>query len=129
MKIQSLFTKVFWLTLVCITVITVTVFRLSPSFGRSTTTTTLPAQQSAAEVTIAYNSGKSLYTRLGGYNAIAAVIDTSAGYIFKDPLIGKYFIGLSTNSKQRLRQLLVEQFCQATGGVLYLYWADYEAFP
>lgn len=36
--------------------------------------------------------------------------------VLGDPLIGKYFIGLSTNSKQRLRQLLVDQFTQATGG-------------
>lgn len=106
------------LTLVCITVIVVTTFRLSPSFARSTPA--MPAQVSAEKVTTdlmaQVPAGNSLYTRLGGYNAIATVIDDAANFIFNDPLIGKYFIGLSTNSKQRLRQLLVDQFCQAAGG-------------
>ena len=106
------------LTLICITVIVVTTFRLSPSFARSTPV--MSAQESAEKVTtdlIAQGSSeRSLYTRLGGYNAIATVIDDAASFIFNDQLIGKYFIGLSTNSKQRLRQLLVDQFCQAAGG-------------
>ncbi|MEG5175153.1 group 1 truncated hemoglobin [Microcoleus sp. B3-D7] len=80
----------------------------------------MSAQESAEKVTtdlIAQgSSGSSLYTRLGGYNAIAKVIDDSAIFIFNDALIGKYFIGLGTNSQQRLRQLLVDQFCQAAGG-------------
>ncbi|NMG21135.1 group I truncated hemoglobin [Brasilonema bromeliae] len=127
MKIQSLFTKAFWLALACITVVVVSVFKLSPSFARSTTTP--PAQLSTAQVAVAqydsrlakapYDSRsgeKSLYKRLGGYSAIAAVIDDTAQIVFNDPLIGKYFIGLSTNSKQRLRQLLIDQFTQAAGG-------------
>lgn len=106
------------LTLICITVIVVTTFRLSPSFARSTPV--MSAQESPEKVTtdlIAQGaSGRSLYTRLGGYNAIAKVIDDSATFIFADPVIGKYFIGLGTNSQKRLRQLLVDQFCQAAGG-------------
>ncbi|MEG4210530.1 group 1 truncated hemoglobin [Microcoleus sp. S13_B4] len=106
------------LTLICMTVIVVTTFRLSPSFARSTPVT--PAQESAEKVTTdliaQVPGGNSLYTRLGGYNAIAKVIDDSATFIFADPVIGKYFIGLGTNSQQRLRQLLVDQFCQAAGG-------------
>ncbi|QDL07840.1 group 1 truncated hemoglobin [Brasilonema octagenarum UFV-E1] len=128
MKIQSLFTKAFWLALACITLVVVTVFKLTPSLAYSTTTP--PAQLSTAQAAVAqydsrlakappYDSRspeKSLYKRLGGYNAIAAVIDDTAQIVFNDPLIGKYFIGLSTNSKQRLRQLLVDQFTQAAGG-------------
>ena len=106
------------LTLICMTVIVVTTFRLSPSFARSTPV--MSAQESAEKVTTdliaQVPGGNSLYNRLGGYNAIATVIDDSAAFIFADPVIGKYFIGLSTNSKQRLRQLLVDQFCQAAGG-------------
>ena len=106
------------LTLICITVIAVTTFRLSPSFARSTPV--MSAQESPEKVTtdlIAQGAlGRSLYTRLGGYNAIAQVIDDSATFIFADPVIGKYFIGLGTNSQQRLRQLLVDQFCRAAGG-------------
>ncbi|HLO50572.1 MAG TPA: group 1 truncated hemoglobin [Kamptonema sp.] len=107
------------LSLACVTVILVTTFRLSPSFARSTPANS--AQVSAEKVTTDQDiaqvpGGTSLYNRLGGYNAIANVIDRAANYIFNDPLIGKYFIGLSTNSKLRLRQLLVDQFCQAAGG-------------
>jgi hemoglobin len=106
------------LTLICMTVIVVTTFRLSPSFARSTSA--MSAQESAEKVTtdqIALGAGgTTLYTRLGGYNAIAKVIDDSAANIFADPLIGKYFIGLGTHSKLRVRQLLVDQFCQAAGG-------------
>jgi hemoglobin len=65
------------LTLICMTVIVVTTFRLSPSFARSTPA--MSAQESAEKVTtdrIALGAGgSSLYTRLGGYNAIAKVID------------------------------------------------------
>ncbi len=110
------------LTLICMTVIVVTTFRLSPSFARSTPV--MSAQESAEKVTtdlIAQgSSGRTLYERLGGYNAIAAVIDDSATFIFADPVIGKYFIGLGTNSQQRLRQLLVDQFCQAAGGLVFI---------
>ena len=106
------------LTLICITVIAVTTFRLSPSFARSTPV--MSAQESAEKVTtdqIALSIPENtLYTRLGGYNAIAAVIDDATTFVFADPVIGKYFIGLGTNSQQRLRQLLVDQFCQAAGG-------------
>ncbi|WP_375502751.1 hypothetical protein [uncultured Nostoc sp.] len=94
MKVQSLFTKALWLTLVGIAVMVVTIFRLSPSLAYSTTTPS--AQPSVAKETTAYYAaGTSLYKRLGGYNAIAAVIDDALKYILIDPQIGKYFIGLS----------------------------------
>lgn len=110
------------LTFVCITVIAVNTFKLNPSFALSTPV--MSVQESVEKVnkvnTDEYIAqvpgGISLYNRLGGYNAIASVIDGAANYIFNDRLIGKYFIGLSTNSKLRLRQLLVDQFCQAAGG-------------
>jgi hemoglobin len=106
------------LTLICITVIAVTTFRLSPSFARSTPA--MSAQESPEKVTtdlIAQNGQRrSLYIRLGGYNAIAIVIDDAIKFIVADEVIGKYFIGLGTHSQLRLRQLLVDQFCQAAGG-------------
>ncbi len=118
MKIQSLKTKIFWLVLVCTTVVVVTIFRLSPSFARATITP--PAQISTAGVTVAQDASpsgeESLYERLGGYNVIAAVIDDVAAIATTDPLIEKYFFGLSNNAAQRLRQHLVDQVCQAAGG-------------
>jgi hemoglobin len=58
----------------------------------------------------------SLYKRLGGYDAIAAVTDDLAGRLVSDPQLGRFFQGVSRNSVQRIRQLLVDQLCQATGG-------------
>jgi hemoglobin len=106
------------LTLICITVIVVTTFRLSPSFARSTPV--MSAQESPEKVTtdlIAQGaSGRTLYAKLGRYEGITKIIDSSAAIIFADPEIGKYFIGLGTHSRLRLRELLVAQFCQAAGG-------------
>ena len=119
MKIQSLFTKAFWLILVCITFMVVTIFRLSPSLARPTTTP--PAQLSAAKVTIAeYDSQsseiRSLYRRLGGYNAIATIVDDMTQFALQNPVINQYWSHLSTDSRQRFRQGVVNQFCQVTGG-------------
>lgn len=59
---------------------------------------------------------KSLYERLGGYNAIAAVVDDALPRVVNDPKLARYFVGLSTNSKQRVRELLVDLICTATSG-------------
>lgn len=59
---------------------------------------------------------KSLYQRLGGYDAIAAVVDDFIGRLIADPQLGRFFAGHSTDSKKRIRQLIVDQLCQVTGG-------------
>ncbi len=59
---------------------------------------------------------KSLYQRLGGYDAIAAVTDDFIGRLAGDLQLGRFFVGLSTDSKKRVRQLAVDQLCEATGG-------------
>jgi len=57
-----------------------------------------------------------LYQRLGGYDALAAVTDEFIGRLATDPQLGRFFTGLSTDSKQRVRQHVVDFLCQATGG-------------
>ncbi len=59
---------------------------------------------------------KSLYERLGGYNAIAAVVDDFAARQMADPQLARFYVGHSTNSKGKIRQLIVDQLCEATGG-------------
>lgn len=59
---------------------------------------------------------QTLYHRLGGYDAIAAVTDDFIGRLVADPKFSRFFGGLSTDSKLRLRQLVVDQLCAATGG-------------
>ncbi|HEV7893711.1 MAG TPA: group 1 truncated hemoglobin [Pyrinomonadaceae bacterium] len=59
---------------------------------------------------------KSLYDRLGGYNAIAAVVDDFVGRLIADKQFERFFVGHSTDSKKRIRQHIVDQFCAAAGG-------------
>jgi hemoglobin len=68
--------------------------------------------------------GKSLYARLGGYDAIAAVTDDFVGRLAGDPQLGKFFVGHSTDSLHRIRQLVVDQLCAATGGPCYYIGRD-----
>lgn len=58
----------------------------------------------------------SLYKRLGGYDALAAVTDDFIGRLAGDPQLAKFFAGHSTHSLKKIRQLVVDQLCNATGG-------------
>lgn len=59
---------------------------------------------------------ESLYKRLGGYDALAAVTDEFIGRLATDKTLSRFFVGASDNSKTRIRQLVVDQLCAATGG-------------
>lgn len=59
---------------------------------------------------------QSLYNRLGGYDSIYNVVDEMMKRIVDDGRLAKYFSGHGDDSKQRLRQLMVEQICQITEG-------------
>ena len=59
---------------------------------------------------------KSLYQRLGGYDALAAVVDDFVGRLVADKQFEKFFVGQSNDSKKRIRQHVLDQFCAATGG-------------
>jgi hemoglobin len=58
----------------------------------------------------------SLYQRLGGYDAIAAVVDDFLGRLRQDPMFTKFRTGYSDDSMKRRRQLTVDYLCQAAGG-------------
>ena len=59
---------------------------------------------------------KNLYERLGGYDPISAVVDDFMERQFTDKQVGRFYVGHSTNSKKRLRQLITEILCEVTGG-------------
>ncbi|HSA93581.1 MAG TPA: group 1 truncated hemoglobin [Terriglobales bacterium] len=59
---------------------------------------------------------ESLYKRLGGYDALAAVTDDFLNRLATDPQMGRFFQGLSTSSVIKTRQHIVDFLCQATGG-------------
>lgn len=65
---------------------------------------------------VSAQTGDSLYKRLGGYDALAAVTDEFIGRLATDKTLGRFFAGASDNSKTRIRQLVVDQLCAATGG-------------
>jgi len=61
---------------------------------------------------------KSLYHRLGGYDAIAAFVDDLLPRLTADPQIGGYWKGKCKDSMKKDRQLVVDFLCAATGGTV-----------
>ena len=57
-----------------------------------------------------------LYKRLGGYDAMAAVTDDFLRRLTADLSFARFFSGHSTDSLKKIRQLIVDQLCAATGG-------------
>jgi len=58
----------------------------------------------------------SLYTRLGGYDALAAVTKDFIGRLATDPSLAKFFTGLNDTSKARVESHVIDFLCVATGG-------------
>lgn len=63
-----------------------------------------------------HENPKSLYQRLGGYDALAAVTDDFLGRLATDKALGRFFPGHSEDSIKRIRQHIIDQLCMATGG-------------
>jgi len=61
-------------------------------------------------------SQESLYKRLGGYDAIAAVTDDFIGRLATNKDISRFFVGLSDDSKTKVRQHIVDFLCNKSGG-------------
>jgi hemoglobin len=59
---------------------------------------------------------QSLYTRLGGYDALVAVTKDFIGRLATDPSLGKFFVGLNDTSKARVESHVIDFLCVATGG-------------
>ncbi len=59
---------------------------------------------------------KSLYERLGGYDAISAVVDDFAAKLFEDPRIAQFFRGMGDDTRQQFRQKNKNLVCNVTGG-------------
>lgn len=57
-----------------------------------------------------------LYERLGGYDAISAVVDDFAAKLFDDDVVGVRFKGMSTDSRNGFRQKNKNLVCAVTGG-------------
>jgi hemoglobin len=64
---------------------------------------------------------RSLYDRLGGYNAISAVVDDFVANVAADKRINKFFAKANV---PRLKARLTDQLCQASGGPCVYTGAD-----
>jgi hemoglobin len=65
---------------------------------------------------LAQPAAPTLYQRLGGYDALAAVTDDFLGRLSTDPGFGRFFAGHSSDSIRHIRQHIVDQLCAVTGG-------------
>ena len=63
--------------------------------------------------------GKSLYERLGGYDAMAAVADDLMPRLMHDPQLGRFWAHRGEDGLAREHQLLVDFLCASAGGPLY----------
>jgi len=76
-------------------------------------TTAAVAAPETAAATAAPVADSSLYDRLGGKTAITAVVDDFVGNLAADKRINARF---AKTNIPHLKQMLVDQICQATGG-------------
>ena len=67
------------------------------------------------------SAATALYKRLGGYDAIAAVTDDFLGRLATDKQMSRFFVGVSADSLRKLRQHVVDQLCEASGGPCYYF--------
>ena len=61
---------------------------------------------------------QTLYTRLGGYDVIAAVASDLVSRLQSDPQLGRFWQHRGTDGIRRELQLLINFLCAATGGPL-----------
>ncbi len=62
---------------------------------------------------------KSLYERLGGYDAIAAVAGDLLPRLQGDPLLGRFWAHRGEDGIRREKQLLIDYLCASAGGPMY----------
>ena len=88
--------------------------RNSASFG--VTAAALLLMLSVPVLTKAEGNMTSLYERLGGYEAISAVVNDFAGKLFTDPEVGPFFKGMGTDTRESFIQKNINLVCNVTGG-------------
>ena len=59
---------------------------------------------------------RTLYVRLGGYDAISAVVDDFAPKLFADPKVGRLCVGMGIDTKEQFKQKNKNLLCNVTGG-------------
>lgn len=62
---------------------------------------------------------KSLYERLGGYDAISAVANDLLPRLQTDPQLGRFWAHRGADGVAREKQLLIDFLCSSSGGTVY----------
>ncbi len=65
-----------------------------------------------------------LYDRLGGYDAVAAVADSLLGRLKSDARLGRFWQNRGEDGVRREKQLLIDFLCASAGGSLYYVGRD-----
>ena len=65
------------------------------------------------------NDKKTLYERLGGYDAITAVANDLLPRLNADPQLGRFWAHRGEDGVKREKQLLIDFLCASTGGPMY----------
>lgn len=65
-----------------------------------------------------------LYARLGGYDAIAAVADDLLSRLTSDPQLGRFWMHRGEDGVRREKQLLINFLCASAGGPLHYVGRD-----
>lgn len=82
----------------------------------ATTVSLLSSEDSSGQDSSRPATEKSLYERLGGYDAISAVVEEFANRLFTDPKIKHFFRGMSTDTKESFKQKNKNLLSAVTGG-------------
>lgn len=64
-------------------------------------------------------TAKTLYERLGGYDAIAAVCNDLLPRLQADPQLGRFWLHRGEDGVSREKQLLIDFLCSSAGGPMY----------
>ena len=64
-------------------------------------------------------TGRTLYERLGGYDAISAVANDLLPRLKADPRLGRFWQHRGEDGVKREKQLLIDFLCSSAGGPLY----------
>lgn len=62
---------------------------------------------------------QTLYERLGGYDAISAVVNVLLPRLREDPQLARFWQHRGEDSLNRSKQLLIDFLCSGAGGPLY----------
>jgi len=62
---------------------------------------------------------QTLYARLGGYDAVTAVVDDLLPRLMADPQLARFWQNRGEDGLQREKQLLIDFLCSSAGGPLY----------